>query len=181
MLVQRFSSRSLISSFTFLKYILFIYHFIFLSHSSTMLYTFPPSLPNFYHSNSFLLHLFLSYFITISAAFSLIIPFKSPTFSLPQLLGVFVACVGSWILSGKGWDVLHALYSAAPLYRSADSPVALSLDFLPTLRQLALGICAVGFAVVITSLLGSWAAVRESRCGLGLVRNILSGTLLSKQ
>ena len=40
---------------------------------------------------------------------------------------------------------------------------------LPSLSQLALGLLVVGLGVVATSVLGCWATVRESRCGLGLV------------
>ena len=34
-----------------------------------------------------------------------------------QLLGVLVGCVGLWMLSGSGWNILHSLTSAVPLYR----------------------------------------------------------------
>lgn len=84
------------------------------------------------------------------------------------MLGLFVACVGFWCLTGPGWAVLQLLVPPSPAEGAAGAPLA--AYFMPTLHQLALGLLGVGVLGFLTSILGCWAAIKENRCGLGLVR-----------
>ncbi|KAK8751903.1 hypothetical protein OTU49_010983 [Cherax quadricarinatus] len=68
--------------------------------------------------------------------------------------GVAVMVVGVWCVGGEGRDVMLAL---------APTPT-----HTPTLIHLAYGLVGAGGVVLLTSVLGVWAALRENQCGLGL-------------
>lgn len=72
-----------------------------------------------------------------------------------QMTGVAVMVVGVWCVTGDGRDVMLAL---APT--PADTP---------TLIHLAYGLVGAGGLVLLTSILGVWAALKENKCGLGMV------------
>ncbi|XP_071531043.1 CD151 antigen-like isoform X2 [Panulirus ornatus] len=67
--------------------------------------------------------------------------------------GVAVMVVGVWCVAGEGRDVMLAL---------APTPA-----YMPTLIHLAYGMIGVGGVVLLTSMLGVWAALKENKCGLG--------------
>ncbi|XP_042221650.1 CD82 antigen-like, partial [Homarus americanus] len=68
--------------------------------------------------------------------------------------GVTVMVVGVWCVAGDGRDVMLAL---------APTPA-----HMPTLIHLAYGLVGAGGVVLLTSVLGVWAAFKENQCGLGL-------------
>ncbi|XP_045112702.1 CD151 antigen-like isoform X3 [Portunus trituberculatus] len=67
--------------------------------------------------------------------------------------GLAVIVVGVWCVAGDGRDVMLVL---------APTP-----DHLPTLIHLAYGLVGAGGVVLLTSVLGVWAALKENKCGLG--------------
>ncbi|XP_042889925.1 tetraspanin-36-like [Penaeus japonicus] len=75
------------------------------------------------------------------------------------MTGVAVMVVGVWCVAGDGRDVMLAL---APT--PADTP---------TLIHLAYGLVGAGGVVLLTSILGVWAALRENKCGLGMYVTIV--------
>ncbi|XP_047478834.1 CD151 antigen-like isoform X1 [Penaeus chinensis] len=75
------------------------------------------------------------------------------------MTGVAVMVVGVWCVAGDGRDVMLAL---APT--PADTP---------TLIHLSYGLVGAGGVVLLTSILGVWAALKENKCGLGMYVTIV--------
>lgn len=84
--------------------------------------------------------------------------FSANCIYLPQVTGVAVMVVGVWCVAGDGRDVMLVL---------APTP-----DHLPTLIHLAYGLVGAGGVVLLTSVLGVWAALKENKCGLGWVSRV---------